>query len=112
MECFSRRFVGITFLLALQCADSFECGYVRPSIITTSHRRHHRFLSVKSKENFEPPPGYFRGLVESPLDFREDEQLDNITPNVKLVVAVATICMALVGAFVALNLEPPPASYI
>ena len=109
---FSRRFVGITLLLALQCADSFERVYVRSSIITTSHRRHHRFLSVKSKENFEPPPGYFRGLVESPLDFREDEQLDNITPNVKLVVAVATICMALVGAFVALNLEPPPASYI
>jgi len=106
---FSRRFFGITLLLALQCADSFECGYVH---IMKSHRRHHRFLSVKSKENFEPPPGYFRGLVESPLDFREDEQLDNITPNVKLVVAVATICMALVGAFVALNLEPPPASYI
>lgn len=110
MEC-SRCFVGL-FLIALQCADSFECGYVRPSIITTSHRRHHRFLSIKSKENFEPPPGYFRGLVESPLDFREDEQLDNITPNVKLVMAVATVCMALVGAFVALNLEPPPASYI
>jgi hypothetical protein len=109
---YSRLFVGITLLLALQCADSFERVYVRSSIITTSHRRHHRFLSVKSKENFEPPPGYFRGLVESPLDFREDEQLDNITPNVKLVVAVATICMGLVGAFVALNLEPPPASYI
>ena len=106
---FSRRFVGITLLLALECADSFEYGYVH---IMKSHRRHHRFLSVKSKENFEPPPGYFRGLVESPLDFREDEQLDNITPNVKLVVAVAIICMGLVGAFVALNLEPPPASYI
>ena len=81
-------------------------------IIIIVHSSIISLVIIKSKENFEPPPGYFRGLVESPLDFREDEQLDNITPNVKLVMAVATVCMALVGAFVALNLEPPPASYI
>ena len=47
--------------------------------------------------------GYYQGMVSSPLDFRADEQLDNLTPNIKLVAGALGVCAALVAGFLAAN---------
>ena len=47
--------------------------------------------------------GYYQGMVSSPLDFRVDEQLDNLTPNIKLVAGALGVCAALVAGFLAAN---------
>jgi len=44
-----------------------------------------------------------QGMVESPLDFRSDETLDNLTPNLKLLGGATAVSFALVGAFLAAN---------
>ena len=33
---------------------------------------------------------YYQGMLNSPLDFRADEDLDNITPNMKLVMGASS----------------------
>ena len=62
----------------------------------------------------EPRPektdGYLEGMFTSALDFRSDEELDNLTPNVKFVAGSALVVVALLGLFVASN-APPPAAY-
>ena len=52
---------------------------------------------------------YYEGMLRSPLDFRSDEELDNITPNVKFVAGSTVVIFALCAAFVLAN-PPPPAS--
>ena len=42
---------------------------------------------------------YFEGMIASPLDARADENLDNLTPNIKLVGGATLVSALLVGAF-------------
>jgi len=46
---------------------------------------------------------YLKGMVESPLEFRSGEALDNLTPNLKLLGGAAAVSAALVGGFLAAN---------
>ena len=46
---------------------------------------------------------YFEGMIASPLDARADENLDNLTPNIKLVGGATLVSALLVGAFLAAN---------
>ena len=53
---------------------------------------------------------YYSGMLQSPLDFRADEDLDNVTPNIKLVLGVSAFLIGLTALFLLGN-APPPASY-
>ena len=70
-----------------------------------------RFLPpvLAEQEDEARPTGYYEGMISSPLDARSDEDLDNITPNLKLVLGSTAVVAALCVAFVLSN-EPPPAS--
>ena len=50
--------------------------------------------------------GYYEGMISSPLDARADEELDNITPNIKFVGIASIAIFGLCAAFVLAN--PPP----
>ena len=53
---------------------------------------------------------YYKGMLNSPLDARSDEDLDNVTPNLKFVAIATVAVVSFIGAFLASN-EPPPASF-
>ena len=89
---------------SLHAASSSRCRVGTPTAAEDGAGDEERLLSTDS-------PEYFEGMLTSPLDARSDENLDNITPNLKLVAGATAIIFALCAAFVLGN-PPPPASFV
>ena len=50
---------------------------------------------------------YLKGMFESDLEFRSDENLDNLTPSIKFAATGTVIIFGLCAAFVLANPPPP-----
>ena len=103
------------------------CSVVPSSAFTHGPRPHHLALKgvrraytvlierdtakpgAADAEDDKPARGadYYQGMLQSSLDFRSEEDLDNVTPNLKLVLGSSTIILLLCALFVLSNPPPP-----
>ena len=100
----------------LVAVDGFACitSCTQPTLLA-ARRPHARACATDgSKEPSEDAAQrgqeYYQGMLNSPLDFRADEDLDNITPNMKLVMGASSFAILLTAIFILGN-APPPTSY-
>lgn len=102
-------------LLATACACAYRLPVAPPrgaSLLISRCRDVRCAADGDSGGDTESPAdsqGYYEGMLKSPLDFRSDEDLDNITPNIKFVAISTLVIFGLCAAFVLAN-PPPPAS--
>ena len=98
--------VGKSCLIKRYCEDKFVTKYVATIGIDFGVKPVTLEGTGPVKVNFFDFAGgaeYFEGMIASPLDARADENLDNLTPNIKLVGGATLVSALLVGAFLAAN---------